>query len=293
VPRVPGRVAARADEGRVTPTVACEIDRYLATGASDPDRTAWSGDLLARARQAREALRAALVAEVRRRAPTERRLPRVADPVALARARCEPMVRGLFPNAERDVVLALVERSVVFVTSDTVEAVLRGQRWDRTAWNLANLYLGSMGAPPLGPDAVPLLGLSEETTCYVTAAYLEEEDPFADFVVHEVAHIFHNCKREHVGLPFSRRREWLLDIDFRQRETFAYACEAFARVLERARGPSDRLELAAAFGRGFRPGDDRVDAAEVADLVREASARRNGWKVILGRCAPTGSLRRF
>ncbi len=67
-------------------------------------------------------------------------------------------------------IVALVERSVVFVTSDTVEAVLRGQRWDRTAWNLANLYLGSVGALLLGPEAVPLLGLSEETTCGWTSA---------------------------------------------------------------------------------------------------------------------------
>jgi len=25
--------------------------------------------------------------------------------------------------------------------------------------------------------------------------YLTEHDPFADFIVHEAAHIFHNCKR--------------------------------------------------------------------------------------------------
>lgn len=179
------------------------------------------------------------------------------------------------------------ERSVVFLTPDTVEHALREESFDHDAWTLANLYLNSVGAPLLGPDAPCLLGLSQETTCYVTPGYFDEDDPFADFVVHEVAHIFHNCKREHVGLPFRRRREWLLDIAFRKRETFAYACEAFARVLECARRPSDRLELAAEFGRDFRCGDERVDAAEVVDLVRHAAARRNGWKVILARCAPT------
>ena len=30
----------------------------------------------------------------------------------------------------------------------------------------------------------------------------------------------------------------------------------------------------------------RVDPAEVADILREAAPRRNGWKVILARCAP-------
>jgi hypothetical protein len=101
-----------------------------------------------------------------------------------------------------------------------------------------------------------------------------------------VAHIFHNCKREHVGLPFTRRREWLLDIAYQKRETFAYACEAFASVHQRARRPSDRIELADAFGRQFRPGDERVNADEVADIVRDAAVRRNGWKVILSRCTP-------
>jgi hypothetical protein len=42
----------------------------------------------------------------------------------------------------------------------------------------------------------------------------EEKDPYADFVVHEMAHIFHNCKRRTVGLKQTRKREWLLDIAF-------------------------------------------------------------------------------
>jgi len=33
-----------------------------------------------------------------------------------------------------------------------------------------------------------------------------------------------------VGLPETNQREWLLDIDFRKRET--YACEAYSRILE-------------------------------------------------------------
>jgi hypothetical protein len=62
--------------------------------------------------------------------------------------------------------------------------------------------------------------------------YFQTEEPLADFIVHEVAHIFHNCKRKRIGLPFPRRREWLLEIDFAKRETFACACEAYSRLLE-------------------------------------------------------------
>ena len=37
----------------------------------------------------------------------------------------------------------------------------------------------------------------------------------------------------------------------------------------------------------MRISEERVDPAEVAGIVAEAAAARNGWKVILARCAPT------
>jgi hypothetical protein len=127
--------------------------------------------------------------------------------------------------------------------------------------------------------------------CFVSLDYFRHDGPLADFVVHEIAHIFHNCKRRTAGLPETRRREWLLDIDFRKRETFAHACEAYSRLLERSRAPSERRVLAQGFD-GFRVADDRVDPSEVAALVREACGPRNGWKVILGYCAPERPRRR-
>lgn len=109
----------------------------------------------------------------------------------------------------------------------------------------------------------------------------------ADFVVHEAAHVFHNCKRKTVGLRATRRREWLLEIEYRKRETFADSCKAYARVLERAASTMERRELADAFAATARFTDDRVDADEVGRIVRDASAARNGWKTILERCAAT------
>jgi hypothetical protein len=213
------------------------------------------------------------------------------DVVAYTCKKVEPMVRGLFPRVEQDVVLSLVERSVVFLTPGNTEAVLRKEmRWPRSAWDIANLYLGGIGADLLSEDAPRLLGLRQETTCYVSPAYFQEDDPFADFVVHEVAHIFHNCKRRDAGLVQTRRREWLLDIAFRKREIFVYACEAYARILERAKSLSARAALACELGADFGTGDDRVGRGEIAEVVRQAAGRRNGWKVILGLCAstPTG-----
>jgi hypothetical protein len=152
---------------------------------------------------------------------------------------------------------------------------------------LANLYLGSLGAKLLAEEAPRLVGLSEETTCYVSPDYFANDDPFADFIVHEAAHIFHNCKRATVGLRETRTKEWLLDIDFHKRETFAYSCEAYARVLERAKSAGERREGAADYGSTVRISEERVDPAEVAGIVAEAAAARNGWKIILARCAPT------
>jgi hypothetical protein len=273
-----------------TPTVADEVERYLRTGDSDPYHAAWSGrNFLESAQLARADLQNALVAEVSRRWSGWRPPPAlvaIEDLAAFTQTKVEPMVRGLFPCAEQGAVMALVERSVVFLTPSNIEEVLREAKWPRSAWDIANLYLGAIGADLLAEDAPQILGISEESTCYVSPAYFEEEDPFADFVVHEVAHIFHNCKRWQAGLRQTRRKEWLLDIEFRKREAFAYACEAYAGVLQRARKPVERVALAAQLRDSFGTGDARVEHGEVAEIVRSAAGRRNGWKVILEWCAP-------
>jgi hypothetical protein len=194
------------------------------------------------------------------------------------------MVRGLFPTAERKAVLELVERSVIFVTSDNIEQLLMNTRWHHTAWMLANLHLGTLGADLLGPGATWLVGLSEETSCFVSPAYFSDPDPTSDFVVHEVAHIFHNCKRGTAGLPETGRGEWLLDIAFHRRETFAYACELYSRVLEHSPDAAARRRLAAEICRKRSLCDKRVEPLEIADIVLDAAQSRSGWKVILHRC---------
>ena len=270
------------------PSIADEIERYLRTGETDPWRDAWPGDIVERGSRGRAALRAALVQDVQRLAEGRSHEP-VPEGIGVefTRAKVEPMVRGLFPRAEQDVVLATLEKSVVYVTSETIEPLLMNHDYDSSAWDLANLYLGSLGADLLGEEAPRIVGLSESTTCYVSPAYFAEDDPFADFIVHEAAHIFHNCKRRRIGLRETRTKEWLLDIEYAQRETFAYSCEAYARVLGCAKTPAERRELAVEYGATVRISEKRVDPAEVASIVAEAANARNGWKVILGRCAPT------
>jgi hypothetical protein len=197
------------------------------------------------------------------------------------------MVHGFFPEAEREAVLRLFEKSVVFLTSDNIENVLLRQRWLWSAWDLANLYLSSVQADLLGPDAPSLLGMSEETTCYVSTEYFVDRGRIEDFVIHEAAHVFHNCKRKTAGLPETRTKEWLLHLEFRKRETFAYSCEAYGWIVEHASKKADRLALADRFrADGFGGCDETIDPTEVADIVREACHARNGWKVILALCVP-------
>ncbi len=74
-----------------------EIERYLSTGHSDPLLTNWPGDnVLERSKRGEERLKAALLAEVRRRAARVR-IPRPEgipeDLIAFARTKLEPTAR--------------------------------------------------------------------------------------------------------------------------------------------------------------------------------------------------------
>jgi hypothetical protein len=197
------------------------------------------------------------------------------------------MVNGLFPGSEREIVLQVLEKSVVFLTPDTYETVLTNVGYESTAWDLANLYLLSAGAELLAESAERIVGLSSETTCYVSLDYFHQDDKFADFIVHEAAHIFHNNKRERFGLPFTRRREYLLEIDFLQRETFAYACEAYSRILELGKSRNERMALLAEMEEDdYTIAVDKVDKEKYRQAVCAAVEARNGWKQILAICAP-------
>jgi len=243
---------------------------------------------MARAQHGDTALRQALISAVFQRASHATQPEALADldVVALTRGKVAPMVKGLFQGDEQEIVLDVLGRSLVFLTPATIEAALAQMPWLGTAWDLANLYLEGVDAELLSDEAPSLLGLSEGTTCYLSAAYLGKPSRFDDFLVHEAAHIFHNCKRRTIGLRETRRREWLLEIDFAKRETFAYACETYSRIHELGKGTTSRQALLAEYAQGPMPADDRVDTAEYLYILGEAVAARNGWKRILTRCSP-------
>jgi hypothetical protein len=273
-----------------------EVKRFLSSGNHDDILfKIWPGDsVVGRAINGDTALRSALISAVRERAE-QAAVSACQEHSGLdinAREKFAPMVRGLFPQKEQAIILDMLERSVVFLTPATINTVLEKAAWLKSAWNLANIYLASLDAKPLSESAPDIVGLSEETTCFVSMKYFGNNDPLEDYVIHEAAHIFHNCKRETIGLRETRRREWLLEIDYFKRETFAYACEAYSRIIELGETRSARSRLLSEHAEEQMPPDDRVEGAEYVDILREAVAVRNGWKRILERCAPPKQLRR-
>jgi len=270
-------------------TPAQETRRFLATGDHDQLSAAWPGrNRFEQICKASDALKRALVMEVIRRAQGRHlgSLPLGFDRSQYTRDKVSPMVRGLFPAREQKIMLKLFENSLIFVAHDNVEQVLNQIAYLETAWQVANLYLGSLGLRGLDGKPVGLVGLSEETTFFVSMAYFEEKDPFADYVVHEAAHVFHNWKRDRADLHHTRKREFLLQIDFAKRELFAFACEAYSRILEQAKSPADRQRLHADYAAKWLPAADSLDQSELVDVLAEAVVARNGWKRILRRCSP-------
>src|SRR5258708_2349600 len=267
-----------------------EVRRYVRTGEHDNDScVGWPGsNLFARGENAHTALAEALVTEVRKRTP-HAVMPEALtglDPVPFARAKVAPMVQGLFPRGEQPTVLNVLAQAVVFLTPGNIEQVLRRARWLKTAWHLANLYLRSFGPHLLSEYAPRILGLREQTTCYVSVEYFTAGGRFADFVVHETAHVFHNCKRRTIGLRSTLRREWILDIDFAKRETFAYACEAYSRILELSNRPAERRALRLELEGGPLPPADRLDTGEYVYVLPEPLPPPTASNHILPRSPP-------
>lgn len=265
------------------------IDRYLRTGEYDVLFRDWpGGSIIECAKRGSVALQTALIEEIRRREQVAAADHASAIPetelVDFTRTKVGPMVRGLFSRKEAEPVLALLEKSVGFLTSRHVATQIRTEDLG-TAWEIANIYLGSIGAERLDGSDRHFMGFSVNTTCYVSTQYFSTDDPFEDFVVHEAAHVFHNCRRRTAGLTESRRRQWLLPIEYAKRETFAYACEAYSRILEQATRLADRQALVEQLRQLPPPPEERVSPGEYFDVLTEAVSRRNGWKAILQRCS--------
>ncbi|MDR5770049.1 MULTISPECIES: hypothetical protein [unclassified Caballeronia] len=111
---------------------------------------------------------------------------------------------------------------------------------------------------------------------YVSLTYFRNTDPFADYVVHEAAHVLHNCRRAAIGLAERRNCPNPLDIAFGKRETFAYACEAYSQILVSAPGEAARQAALSRHQEYGLPPDERVDHDEYMAILADAIQARNG-----------------
>ncbi len=197
----------------------------------------------------------------------------------MVRARVEPMVRGLVQKDWQEVALReLVSRTFVLNfrgARTALEVELPSCDMD-SAWRILWGFYGDHG---LKPDDVEMTcdGLACDFAHVRWSAY-ETQDPYSDVVVHETAHLLHYLKPTNFGLDIRRHQQRFVDIEFRHRELFAFACEAYSRVVLRGPRPSrvafaqKMCEGAFSFPRG--------SIEEVAALVLNAARARNGWRVI-------------
>ena len=264
-----------------------EIAQYLKTGDYDDIRaTLWPGrNSYEKIKNQHDKLLSALINEVINRSKRCKKilLPKGFDLIQFTRKKCAPMVNGLFPKKEVNIVMKTLERACVFLTSDSIIPIIQNQRYLCTSWTIANIYLRSIGANTLAED-YSVLGFSEETTLYISMEYFSNIDPFEDWVVHEGAHLFHNTKRRQIGLPYTRYKEWPLDIDFLKRENFAYLCEVYHCIKAQAKNKNERIKLFEKYSKGILPSKEFVNQDEFLDNLKDAVQARNGWKSILNRC---------
>jgi hypothetical protein len=120
-------MSAAMSNSEYSPALKQEIERYLQTGDYDLYYRAWpEGGILHRAQMMAAVLRKELIARTQhcaREASKTLTIPQM-DLTALTRTKVVPMVHGLFPQAEHEVVVGILEKSVVFLTPDSVAGIL-------------------------------------------------------------------------------------------------------------------------------------------------------------------------
>jgi hypothetical protein len=211
--------------------------------------------------------------------PEDKTIPPV-TPEVIAQ-RLQPMIGGVVqPDWQATAFHELAQR--IFVLNfQGAKAALEAELatgWLSGAWQVLWICFEGHGLKSPAGTETECDGLSTGQIAHVRWSSYATKDPYSDVIVHEAAHLLHYLKPEHYGLHVRRGQERLVDVEFRHRELFAYACEAYARVILQGDCKSrvafaDKMpEEAFSFPKDYR--------MEVADLVLAAARARNGWRVI-------------
>ena len=260
------------------------IERFLRTGEETWEGAGSGRFSLAQFKEDEAYTRAAktalqnlldLVAEL---LPAEAQASPLVSPDTI-RQRIEPMVSGLVQADWRGVALREITARTFILnlpgTRMAVEAELStcfmGSAW-RVLWSLFEDYRLKPDDINVGCD-----GLAGDYAHVRWSAY-QTDDPYSDVVVHEAAHMLHYLKPSHYGFEVRRGQERFVDIEFCHRELFAYASEAYSRVILHGERKS-RIAIAEKMQDGAFS-FPRAELADVAALVLEAARARNGWRVI-------------
>ena len=210
--------------------------------------------------------------------PAEARAIPPVPPEAI-RQRIDPMVTGLLPGDWRDVALREITARTFVLNLPGTRAAIEAELstcFMGDAWRILWALFGDHG---LKPDDVKVGcdGLAGDYAHVRWSAY-QTNDPYSDVVVHEAAHMLHYLKPSHYGFHVRRGQERFVDVEFRHRELFAYACEAFSRVILHGERKSRIVFAEKMVDAAFS--FPRSQIAEVAALVLSATRGRNGWRLI-------------
>lgn len=265
--------------------MADPVEAFLMTGEHDAQFPDWPGNLAARRAAGTATMRDVLVRVTQwraNRAPLS--LGRVPpDAVGRVRSHIAPMIQGLFDPDDAARLLSALPERVVVLTPSTFAAQVSDLPL-RMAWDLANVLLDAVGAPPLGDDAPELDGLCDAGRAFVLPAALRSEEPFPDVVVHEVAHLLHIVPAPEVGI--TRTKGPILEIRSRESETFAYACEVWTCATRS--GLDDVTDRVVEFANATS--DARVNRRTLDALLGDAAKRpEEGWSILRAWAESLGS----
>lgn len=196
------------------------------------------------------------------------------------RASIGPMVKGLVERDWQEVALRELTARTFVLNFQGAKAAVDAELstcFMGTAWQILWALFGDYGLKPEEIN-VECDGVSAGDFAHVRLSAYETKDPYSDVIVHESAHLLHYLKPEHYGLHVRRGQERFVDVEFCHRELFAFACEAYSRVVRHDKRKS-RISFAEEMKeRAFSFPRDRIE--EVAALVLNAARARNGWRVI-------------
>jgi hypothetical protein len=211
--------------------------------------------------------------------PAEARVAPQVGPETIGRS-IGPMVKGLVEGDWQEVALRELTARTFVLNFQGAKAGMEAELstcFMGTAWQILWALFGDYGLKPEEIRA-ECDGVSGGDFAHVRLSAYESQDPYSDVIVHETAHLLHYLKPAHYGLQVRRGQERFVDVEFCHRELFAFACEAYSRVVllnkrkSRISFAEEMKERAFSFPRG--------QIEEVAAVVLSASRARNGWRVI-------------